>query len=112
MTVSQAAEILHLEKLCGGDENRELVTVYTSDLLSDVMGNADDEAVLVTIQAHKNTIAVATLKDSPAVILCNNRPIADDMLVAAANENIAVYRTSENQFTVSGKLFCLLHPSA
>ncbi len=108
MTVSQAAEELGLETLSPGDGTRELVDVYTSDLLSDVMGNAGDEAVLVTIQAHKNTVAVATLKDSPAIILCNSRPIADDMLEAAANEHIAVYRTAENQFTVSGRLYCLL----
>jgi hypothetical protein len=34
---------------------------YTSDLLSDVMANAHDSDLLITIQAHNNTVAVASL---------------------------------------------------
>ena len=81
---------------------------YTSDLLSDVMGNSPDEAVLITIQAHKNTVAVAVLKDSPAIIICNNRSVPEDMIQSAKDENIAVFVSRENQFTVSGRLFALL----
>ena len=71
------------------------------------MGNADDEAVLITIQAHKNTVAVAVLKDSPAIIICNDRPVPEDMLSSAKNEGIAVFVSTENQFTLSGRLFTL-----
>ena len=73
------------------------------------MGNADDESVLITIQAHKNTVAVAVLKESPAIIVCNNRPVPEDMISSAKNENIAVFVTQENQFTVSGRLYALLN---
>ncbi|HZK20539.1 MAG TPA: hypothetical protein VFC68_07430 [Treponemataceae bacterium] len=88
--------------------NTDITTVYTGDLLSDVMGNAPEECIFVTIQAHKNTIAVATLKDCPAVIICNNRSIPDDMKEAAANENIMLYVTEKNQYTISGQLYELL----
>ena len=74
---------------------------YTSDLLSDVMGNAEEGAVLITIQAHKNTIAVSSLAGVGAIIICNNRPLPNDMLSAAAEEGIAVFQTSENQFNTS-----------
>ena len=40
-------------------DDLEIQNGYTSDLLSDVMGNAPEDSVLITIQAHKNTIAVA-----------------------------------------------------
>jgi hypothetical protein len=82
-------------------EDVEVAAGYTSDLLSDVMGNADDGAVLITIQAHKNTIAVSSLAGISAIIICNNRPIPDDMKEAAAEEGIAVFVTAENQFTSS-----------
>ena len=108
-TVQKMAEALGLsEKFAAGTE-RTVRAVYTSDLLSDVMGNADDEAVLVTIQAHKNTVAVATLKDSPAIIICNDRAIPDDMIAAVQAEGISLFGTRDNQFTVSGKLYALLH---
>ncbi len=105
MTVSQLPELLGLKTVQGTYTDKELKGAYTSDLLSDVMGNAPEESVLITIQAHKNTVAVATLKDMGAIIICNNRPVPDDMTAAAADEHIAVFVSAENQFTVSGKLY-------
>jgi hypothetical protein len=109
MTVGEMAKALALTSIYTADEAREITAAYTSDLLSDVMGNADDEAALITIQAHKNTVAVATLKDSPAIIICNSRPIADDMVEAVKAEGISLFVTDENQFTVSGKLYRLFN---
>ena len=83
--------------------------VYTSDLLSDAMANAVDNGILVTIQAHKNTVAVGTLKDLAAIVICNNRPVPDDMIEAARAEGIALFLTTESQYTVSGKLYGALN---
>jgi len=86
----------------------DITTAYTGDLLSDIMGKAPDGSILVTIQAHKNTIAVATLKDCPAIIICNNQAISEDMKDAAKKENIQLYSTLKNQFEISGQLYTLL----
>ncbi len=85
------------------------VNAYTSDLLSDVMGNAPEDSVLITIQGHKNTIAVASLVGIQAVILCNKRSAPDDMQEAAVHEGIAIFSTSDDQFTASCKIGELLH---
>jgi hypothetical protein len=108
MTIKEAAAMLGAEILQGEFEDAPLTGAYTSDLLSDVMANAKDGGALITIQAHKNTVAVATLVNISLIILCNNRPIQDDMLDAARGEGIAVIRVKENQFTVSGKLYAAL----
>ncbi|MDR0403015.1 MAG: hypothetical protein LBH35_05430 [Treponema sp.] len=108
MKIREAAAMLGAELLQEQFEDTELSGAYTSDLLSDVMANARDGGALVTIQAHKNTVAVATLVNISLIILCNNRPIQDDMLEAAKDEGIAVIRTKENQFTVSGRLYAAL----
>ena len=81
--------------------NMEIAGGYTSDLLSDVMGNADEGSVLITIQAHKNTVAVCSLAGVVAIIICNDREVPADMLSAAANEGIAVFKTTKNQFNTS-----------
>lgn len=112
MNISELIPALGLSVLQGDYDDGALCAAYTSDLLSDVMGNAPEESVLVTIQAHKNTVAVATLKDSPAIIVCNGRPVGSDMIEAAKNERIAIFVTKENQFTVSGKLYALLNGEA
>ena len=108
MKLRELIEALALEIVLDGDDSRDLSGCYTGDLLSDVMGNADDGDLLVTIQAHRNTVAVATLKDCPAIIICNARPIPDDMIKAAESEKIALLRTSENQYKISGKIYNLL----
>lgn len=82
-------------------DDSEISAGYTSDLLSDVMGNAEEGSVLITIQAHKNTVAVSSLAGVSAIIICNNRPIPADMMASAADEGIAVFRTSDNQFNTS-----------
>jgi hypothetical protein len=110
MTIREAAAMLGAEILQNEFEDSPLAGAYTSDLLSDVMANAKEGGALITIQAHKNTVAVATLVNITVIILCNNRPLQDDnMLDAAKEEGIAVIRTKENQYTVSGKLYGALN---
>lgn len=108
MQISDLPKLLQLNIIQQDYDDKEVKSIYTSDLLSDVMGNAEDESILVTIQAHKNTVAVATLKDSKAIIICNNRPIPEDMIEAAQQEHIALFSTSLNQFLISGQLYKLL----
>ena len=109
MTIREAAAALGAEILQNEFEDAELSGAYTSDLLSDVMANARSGGALITIQAHKNTVAVATLVEISVIVICNSRPVPDDMLEATKDEGIAVVRTTENQFTVSGKLYGLLN---
>ncbi len=100
MKVKELPEILNFELLSTCPDS-DIVTAYTSDLLSDVMGNAPDDSALITIQAHKNTVAVASLAGINAIILCNNRKAPDDMLPAAEKEDIAILSTRLNQFEAS-----------
>ena len=108
MTITELAGALGAEICQGEFEDKALSGAYTSDLLSDVMAHAKDGGALVTIQAHRNTVAVATLVDISVIVICNSRPTPDDMLEAARDEGIAVIRTRENQFTVSGKIWEML----
>jgi serine kinase of HPr protein (carbohydrate metabolism regulator) len=108
MTVREAAAAINAELIQDEFEDADLSGAYTSDLLSDVMANAKDGGALITIQAHKNTVAVATLVNITVIVVCNFRPIPEDMIAAAKEEGIAIIRTRESQFTVSGRLYELL----
>jgi hypothetical protein len=108
MTIREAAGALGAEIVQAEFDDADLSGAYTSDLLSDVMANAKDGGALITIQAHKNTVAVATLVNITCIIICNKRPLPEDMLASAKDEGIAVLLTKENQYTVSGKLWELL----
>ncbi len=89
-------------------DDAELTGGYTSDLLSDVMGNLREGEVLITIQAHKNTIAVASLAGAAAVVFCHGRRIAPDVAEAAAKEGIALFGTPNNQFDTTCKIAAAL----
>ena len=111
MTIREAAEALGAKIVQDEFEDIDLTGAYTSDLLSDVMAHAKEGGALITIQAHKNTVAVATLVNISVIIICNSRPIPDDMLASARDEGIAVILTKENQYKVSGKLYQLIEKS-
>jgi len=84
---------------------------YASDLLSDVMGHCGDQSVLITIQNHLNAIAVCTLAGIEAVIICNGRPVPDDMKAAAEREGVGILTTPLSQFATSVAL-AELQPSS
>jgi ACT domain-containing protein len=109
MTIREAAKALGAEAVQDDFEDAPLQGAYTSDLLSDIMANAKEGGALITIQAHKNTVAVATLVNVSVIFVCNSRPIPDEMIESAREEGIAIYRTRESQYTVSGKLYAMLH---
>ena len=100
MTASEIAA-----KVCGslecGSGEEVASNVYVGDLLSDVMGHAGDESVLVTIQNHLNTIAVCTLVGCEVIVLCHSRPVPPDMLEGARRENVAIIKTAMSQYEVA-----------
>lgn len=89
---------------CVQPGNGEIHGGYTSDLLSDVMAHLKEGQALITIQAHRNTVAVAAMTGAPAVILCHNRQPDPEMLKAAAEEDIAVFVSPVGQYETT----CLL----
>lgn len=101
MTVADLAALPAVETLTVPETTALIVSAYTSDLLSDVMAHAEEGSVLITIQGHKNSVAVATLVGIRAILVCNAREIPDDMLAAATREGVAVLRTARNQFEAS-----------
>jgi hypothetical protein len=109
MRISELVSCLGLEAAQDSYSDREISTGYASDLLSDVMANAKADGVLVTVQAHKNAVAVASLVGLGAIIVCNSRPLPEDMIEAARAEGVAVFRSAASAFEISGRLWAALH---
>jgi len=109
MQVKDIVTILNL-KVFGGAQglNREIEGGYTSDLLSDVMGHADNGKIWITLQTHKNVIAIASLKELAAVILIKGYEPDEDMLAQAQEEGIPVLGTKDQAFEITGKLYNML----
>lgn len=109
MTVNEIAEKLNLKVLSGAAGlGNEITGGYASDLLSDVMGNAKAGEAWITLQTHKNVMAIASLKDLAAVILVKDLQPEADMAAQSEEEGIPVLGTSEDAFALIGKLYQLI----
>jgi predicted transcriptional regulator len=111
MKVQELVEKLGLTVISGtkGLDN-EIAKGYSCDLLSDVMGSAQSGDVWITLQTHKNVMAIASLKDLAAVILVKGFKPDADMEAQSNEEDIPVLGTDLDTFTINGKLFNLLNP--
>jgi hypothetical protein len=78
---------------------------YASDLLSDVLANSAAGDVWVTLQAHQNIVAVASMKGIVGIILVSGRKPQEDTLQKAAEEGIPIMVTDLPAFELIGALY-------
>ncbi len=109
MIVKELVEKLGLKVFSGeAGLSHEIAGGYTSDLLSDVMGNAREGQIWITLQTHKNIMAVASLKDLAAVIIVKGLTPENDCLIKSNEEAVPVLGSDDNSFELSGKIFKLM----
>lgn len=78
---------------------------YTSDLLSCVMAGAKNGNLWVTLQAHLNIVAVASMLEVAAVIITENAQ-PDETTIAKANEQgIILLSTPKFSYEICGSLW-------
>jgi len=106
MKVSNLVEMLNLKVFSGhAGLDGEITNGYTSDLLSDVMGNASEGAIWVTLQTHKNIMAIASLKELSAVVLVKGYTPDEATLEQSNAENIPILGTSLSAFDITGLIY-------
>ena len=92
MTVAQLCEKHGFKVLSMPDGERESKGCYIGDLLSWVMGRAQQDNAWITIMSNINIAAVAALSDVSVVLLAED-VVPDDSVIQKAlakNVNIAV----------------------
>lgn len=107
MQVKEVAKELGLRVLAAGRE-QEVTGGYVSDLLSDVIANAEEGCLWITVQRHLNIVAVAQLKKLAGIVLSRGSEPEGPVLDRAAKEGLFVLSTPDDSFTIAGKLYVLL----
>ena len=82
-----------------------LAGCYISDLLSDVLANAQPGVLWVTIQIHRNVVSVASMKDIPAVLFTCGRTPEPAIIAEAAEKGILLLSTPLTTYETAGKLW-------
>lgn len=78
---------------------------YVSDLLSDVMGNAGEGEVWLTIQTHSNVVAVALLLNLAAVLFTAGAEPDATTIEKARAEGVVLLATALPTFEAAGRLY-------
>ena len=104
MTISNISEALKLT-LVTGSTDKEFEGVYVGDLLSRAMSHVEADNLFVTIMANVNVIAVASLTEAAAVILCEDVRLPEEAVEAANTNGITVLTTPLTAYEVC----CTVH---
>ena len=83
----------------------DLSGCYISDLLSDVLANAQPGVLWVTIHTHRNVVSVASMKDITAVLFtCGRKPEAA-IIAEAVEKGVLLLSTPLSTYETAGKLW-------
>ena len=106
MTIREIVEKLNLSVSSGDDRlDVNISGGYASDLLSDVMAHSSQGNVWITMQAHTNVVAVASLKELAAIIIVHGRQPDGETVQRARSENVTILGTTLPAFALAGKLY-------
>ena len=110
MKVKELVEKLNLKVLSGEKGlDREIDGCYISDLLSEVMGNAIEGNIWITLQTHKNVMAVASLKEMSCIILVKNLMPNDETIEQSNDEDLPILQTNLPTYEIAGLVYNLLN---
>lgn len=98
MTVKELSEHQAFESVTMPQPEREIKNVYIGDLLSWVMGKAQENDAWITIMNNVNVIAVASLSDTACVILSEGVTLTEDIKSTAQAKGINVLSTEKSSF--------------
>lgn len=73
--------------------NNDINGIFSSDLLSHVMGNASIGNILVTVLNNMNVLGVASLLDLSCVIFSHSIKVNDEVVIKANELNIPLLTT-------------------
>jgi len=108
MKVSEIVPRLRLVNVTHkGNLEVEIKGGYTSDLLSNVMGQAKAGMIWVTMQGHHNVVAVASLLELSAVIITGGTKIEEETIAKADENEVTVFSTTMSSYEVTGRLYAL-----
>lgn len=94
MTVQQLAQLEGFSPAVLPQGEREITEVYCADLLSWAMGRAPEDSAWCTVMGNVNAVAVASLADVAAIVLCEDAVLDADAEAKAGQQGVNILRTA------------------
>ena len=105
MTLAGAMAALKAECVVAAPDDQALVGgCFAADLMSDVLAFARPGSLLLTGLTTDQTIRTAAIKRLLAVVVIEGKEVGADMLEAAREQGLPVYRTPLSKYESCGLL--------
>jgi predicted transcriptional regulator len=106
MTVEQIRNTLRAQVLCGEDAlATEVFAACGSDMMSDVLAFAKEQAVLLTGLINPQVVRTAEMMDMKCVVFVRGKRPGEDVLALARERGIIVLCTKFEMFSACGLLY-------
>jgi predicted transcriptional regulator len=106
MKISELEEKAGLRAL-NDYKDREVESVYISDMVSDIVTSAGRNGILITLQTHKSLIAAANLVAAAMIVIVKGRIPSDDVVELATRTGIGLFTSDLDTWTFAKKLLQL-----
>ena len=84
--------------------DRTVKNGYCGDLLSEVMANASEGSVWLTVQGHQNVVAIAVLKELAAIVITGGHAPDGETVQKAEKEGIPILQWPGSSFDLAGRI--------
>ena len=108
MTVLKLKEKLELNTVTMPEGDKEINGCYIGDLLSWVMGKAQEGDVWITIMSNINIVAVATLCDTACILLAEGVEIDSEVKKVAEEKKVNILSSNKSAYTLATEISELL----
>ncbi len=103
MTVSELVQKTGLTVI-NEYKDREIESVYISDMVSDLIASAKPSSVVITLQTHKSLIAAANLAGAAMIVIVNGRKPSEDVVALANRTGIGLFSYDLDSWAFAKKL--------
>ncbi|MEG0291050.1 MAG: hypothetical protein RSF69_00255 [Erysipelotrichaceae bacterium] len=106
MKLETCLKVLQAKVVAGENYlDKEATSVFVGDLLSWVMAHGQENEIWISVQAHLNVLAVASLKDFAAVIIAQGAQIPQETIDKAKEEGIVLIQSDLSAYRIACKLY-------
>jgi predicted transcriptional regulator len=107
MTLREIIDLLHAEVLTGNEfiDEIDVDCCFSADLMSDVLGRAHANGIMVTGVTNPQVIRTADIADIKAVCLVRGKQPEAETMALAKQKEIPLFRTKLTMFEACGILY-------
>ena len=106
MTVNEIASILEAKFLCCEEEGeRQVQSVFASDMMSDVLAFVTEDTLLLTGLINSQSVRTAEMLDLPALVFVRGKIPHQDAVARAKQIGLPTLLTTCSLFEACGRLY-------